>query len=136
MKPAKEHKSKRKKEKKSKKRKRLQERLLDDLKLVSLAQLGDAKKVQELLDSQGDKAVHIYDSAGFTPLHQVQQRINENLIEVSLAGMSTCNMILACGMTCRLAVKDTTMLWNYSSGQHHSMHQAYAEEFPPIRKLL
>ena len=76
MKPEKEHKSKRKKEKKLKKSKRSQEKLLDHLNLLSLAQLGDNKEVEDFLRTHGNKAINMYDSDGSTPLHQVNTRRN------------------------------------------------------------
>ncbi len=71
MKPAKEHKSKRKKEKKSKRRNR-SHKLSDHLRLISLAQLGDAEEVEEFLQGHAEQAINMYDADGFTPLHQVR----------------------------------------------------------------
>jgi hypothetical protein len=64
-----------KKAKKHKKKKKHKERLLDHLRLLALAQLGDARKVEEFLNRHGSKPINVYDAEGCTPLHQVPAQV-------------------------------------------------------------
>ena len=60
-----------KKTKKDKKKRKSRDRVGDDLKLLALAELGDARKVQEWLEEHGSRSIDKYEATGCTPLHQV-----------------------------------------------------------------